>query len=353
MRNILTIVTAGLAIIAGVTPSFAARRASYQAKVSPKFPAVAQTGSIAVLNFNGRDGEAFSGTLTAALQAVRIDGKAVFDVKTMDSMNYRSTADVSRAEVAAAIRLGQKLGVRAVFTGAVTSASTSNSNFTREDRFCAQSKKIFSCERWETRRTPCTTVVGQYAVAPRAIRVDNGSVIYSETITSRGEYTVCEGQLQKASISTSGSGEATVTSNAITSPDGLIDAMRTEVAQRVRLDVAPYYRTITVNFMNRTGQLSKPDNAQFQNALEFAEASRLDRTCAIFETLYATEANKSNVSLLYNMGVCQEVLVPEDLSAALPYYARADQLLTRPDKLVSDAFVRTRNAVEAGRGSKP
>jgi TPR repeat protein len=189
-------------------------------------------------------------------------------------------------------------------------------------------------------------------VSPRVIRVDNGSVIYSQTITSQGEYTICEGQLQKASVSTTGAGETTVNTNAVSTPEGLIGTMRAEAAQKVRLDVAPFYRTITVNFMNRSGKFAKPDADQFQNALEFAEASRLDRTCAIFETLHANPANQTNVSLLYNMGVCQEVLVPEDLSAALPYYAKADQLLTRPDKLVSDAFVRTRNAVEASRGTR-
>lgn len=352
MRKVLTIMTAGIAVIALAAPGLAARRASYQAKVAPRFPAVASLGSIGVLNFNGRDGESFAASLTAALQSARIDGQGVFTVKTMDSMNYRSSSDVSRAEVAAAIRLGQKLGVRAVFTGTVTTASTASSNFTREDRVCVKSKKIFKCEQWDNRRTPCTTVTGQYAVAPRVIRVDNGAVVYSQTITSQGEYTICEGQLQKALVRTVGAGETTENTSAISTPEGLIGAMRAEVAQRVRLDVAPFYRTITVNFMNRGGQFSKPDAAQFQNALEFAEASRLDRTCAIFETLHANPANQTNVSLLYNMGVCQEVLVPEDLSAALPYYARADQLLTRPNKLVSDAFIRTRNAVEVSRGSR-
>ena len=113
--------------------------------------------------------------------------------------------------------------------------------------------------------------------------------------------------------------------------------------------VAPYNKDIEVALKDKAGTFSKPDGTQFENAVAFANAGRMDRACSTFETLYAGEANKGNISLLYNMGVCQEVLLPDEPAAALEYYAKADQLLSRPDKLVSDAYVRMKGMVGQSR----
>lgn len=328
-------------------PLIAAKSANYAVKVNPKFPGLVEVGTIGVLNFNGQDGSGFADALAAALQSAQMDGRPVFQVKTLDSMNYRSTADLSKAEVAAAIRLGQKLGVGVVLTGSVASASVRSENYTNQESVCLKSKGLFKCEQSGVKNVPCTRVSGQYSVAPRAIRVANGALIYSRSVASEGEYRICNGQLVGAPVNLFGIGSKPKEAP-VSTPEGLLQKLRTEAAQKILLDVAPSVRNITVSFMDKSGKFAKPDGEQFDNALAFAGAARLDRACAIFETIYVGE-NQSNVSLLYNMGACQEVLVPEDPAAALAYYAKADQALSRPNKQVSEAFMRVRAAVEASR----
>jgi hypothetical protein len=194
-------------------------------------------------------------------------------------------------------------------------------------------------------------VIGQYSVTPRAVKVEGGAIIYSQTVSSQGEYTICDGKLESnASLGDLFGGLFGKKKNdgekkpEVASPDALLNALRSDVADKIRMDVAPYNRSITVTFMDKQGKLSKPDNEQFSNAIAFAGAGRLDRACAIFETLFV-DPNKSNVAILYNMGACQEVLLPDDPSAALEYYSKADQLLSKPNKLVSEAYLRTKAAV--------
>ncbi|WP_156420521.1 hypothetical protein [Sphingopyxis sp. HIX] len=356
-------VAMGLGLVAAcgaAVPALAQKTATYEARFEPKFGGISDQESIAVLNFNGKDGDIFASTLAGVLQSAQLDGRSLFVVKTLDSMNYRSGTDISRAEVAQAIRQGEKLGVKIVFTGTVSAASITTTNFNREETVCAESSGFLKCKRQTTRKIPCSKVVGQYTVTPRAMRVSNGQVVYSQTASAQGEYTICEGQLQSnASLGDvfgglfGGKKKDGEMKPEISSPDGLLGALRAEAAEKIRLDIAPYNRSVTVTFMDKVGKFSKAENEQFAGALAFAGAGRLDRTCALFETLYAQPHNQNNISVLYNMGACQEVLLPEEPGAALAYYAKADQLLTKPNKLISDAFLRTKAAVGRDRSLAP
>jgi hypothetical protein len=342
------------ALVLGGTTAALAKGVAYSARYKAKYPAVADGGSIAVVNFNGKDGDNFADALASELQSAELDGAPIFQVKTIDSMNYRSTGDISKAEVATAIRTGQKLGVRTVFTGTVSSASVNSTNYTKEESVCTESAGLFKCKKTETRQIPCNKVVGQYTVTPRAIRVENGSVIFAETISTQGEYSVCNGQLQgNASLSDLfgglfGKKSATPAPPPVASPDALLAKLRQDATGAIRRMVAPYNKTVNVTLKEKATGLTKPENQQFANAIAFANVGRMDRACGIFETL-STDANKANVALLYNLGVCQEVLLPDEPAAALEYYSKADQLLDKPDKLVSDAYVRMKAMVGQSR----
>jgi hypothetical protein len=348
--------TYGLALVAaclvGVPIVAEAKKISYQARYKAKYPAVAEGKTVGVLNFDGADGSNFGAALSAQLQSASLDEQPLFAVKTLDSMNYVSDGSISKAEVAAALRLGQKLGVKTIFTGTVMSASTTKTDYTREDSVCADSDGLFKCKRLETRRVPCTKVVGQYSVSPRAIAVPSGTVTYSEVISRQGEYSTCNGQLQSGNINFLGLnlGGKKQTPADVTSPDALLNRLRTEAAVLVRQQVAPYNQPLDVELKETAKGLAKPEAEQFSNAIAFGNAARMDRACSIFETLGANPANANNVNLLYNLGVCQEVLLPDEPGAALEYYAKADQFLSKPDKMVSDAYLRTKKLVGEKRG---
>lgn len=348
------IAVAVVCVLAG--PAGADKVARYEARMAAKYPAVAAARNVGVLNFNGKDGENFTAALVSALQSATLDGAPQFSVKTMESMNFRSADAMSKAEVAAAIRQGQKLDVAVVFTGSTTTVSVTQASFNKQEQVCGGGGiPLLSCKNPRTQNVPCQKVTGQYSVSPRAIRVDTGAVIYSEPVTAKGEYEVCNGQVQDGGNIFDklpfGKKKEQPAEPAPTTPDALLDKLRRDAAQTVRQQVAPYNRSVTVALKEKAPGLSKGDAAQFAGAMEFAGAGRMDRACSIFATLN-TGANAQNVPLLYNLGVCQEVLLPDRPAAALEYYAKADQLLTKPDKLVSDAYLRTKNMVGQSRGLK-
>ena len=351
MRGVIGGMAAAACLLA--MPAGADKVARYEARMAAKYPAVAAARNVGVLNFNGKDGENFTAALVSALQSATLDGAPQFSVKTMESMNFRSAEAMSKAEVAAAIRQGQKLAVAVVFTGATTTVSVNQSSFNKQEQVCGSGIPLLGCKNPRTQNVPCQTVIGQYSVAPRAIRVDTGAVIYSEPVTAKGEYQICNGQVQSSgSIFDVFKGKKDQVAEApVTTPDALLDKLRRDAAQAIRQQVAPYNRSVTVALKERAPGLSKPDTAQFAGAVEFAGAGRMARACSIFETMNAG-ANTQNVALLYNLGVCQEVLLPDRPAAALEYYAKADQLLTKPDKLISEAYLRTKNMVGQSRGLK-
>lgn len=341
--------TLGLVLIAPV--ALAQKDVKYDARFRAKYPAVSSVGTIGILGFNGNDGGNFTAALTAQLQGAQIDGSPIFQIKTLDSLNFKTDTAISKAEVAAAIRLGQKLGVKLVFTGIVSSATLRQAEFYKEETECVESTGFLKpCKRSQTKRTPCQKVTGQYTVSPQAIRVDTGAVVYSEMVSSQGEYSICNGTLQGEPGNLFGlfGRKDKNALPAISTPEALLDRLRNEAAALIRQQVAPYTRTVSVTMKNKAAGLSKVDAKNFDGGVAFANAGRMDRACSIFETLHV-DPNKANVALLYNLGVCQEVLLPDEPGAALEYYAKADQLLSRPDKLVSAAYVRTKAMVGESR----
>lgn len=350
--------------LAGVAPAQAADTIRYEGRFAAKFPEAAKLTNIGVLVFTGPDGGNFSGSLASELQSATLDGQPVFSVKTMEGLTGDGKPPTTKpgVEVAAAIRAGNRLGVQAVYIGEVTTAKISKVDRTEQRSYCAEPDGFLKCKRQATRNITCTRVVADYAVNPRALNVASGAVVYSQVITDQGAYDVCDGQAvavnQTLGEAWRGLGQQlkSMTSSApstgetqVLTEDALMQQVRRRVAEKIRRQVAPYNQVVNVTFKRKAPELPKTDQERFKSAAEFSDIGRLDRACGIWETMSASPAAASSVSLLYNLGVCQEALLPDDPNAALEYYAKADQLLSKPDKLVSDAYVRTKRMVDAQR----
>ena len=68
----------------------------------------------------------------------------------------------------------------------------------------------------------------------------------------------------------------------------------------------------------------------------------------MFQEIYASEQNQKSMILNYNLGVCNEALLPDDPSTAFDFYNKADLLLSKPNKEVSAALLRTKELVQQG-----
>nr|WP_295660325.1 hypothetical protein [Polymorphobacter sp.] len=331
-----------LALVA-LTPSLARADVpiEYQARIEPRFPGVAALGTVAIAPFTGTDGKEFAAALRAELQSAEVEGRAFYTIRNIDDAAKPETA-------AAAIKAGQAAGVAAVFFGAVAKAVIDKTEFKQDQSRCVESG-VLHCAKGETVQIPCTRYAGTYIVTPAVHVVADAKVFYTETVTVLRGFSTCS-ETPVLSGFDKVLAKMTEIKHAndvvITSPEQLLLRLRSDAAIEVRKHLTPTAKVIKVTFKDQARDLTKPDQEQFRSAAQFARAKRLDRACGIFETLN-TPDKANNVALLYNLGVCQEALEPDRPAAALEYYAKADQRTTTPDRLVSEAFLRTKALVDA------
>ncbi len=319
MRNYILLL---MAAIMSLSPTQGyAKKITYNARISAKFPIAPNNEPISVYSFSGEDGPEFADILTSTLKTADLDGQPVLNVQA------------GNAEIGIA--------------GAILDTSVYTSNFTREEKECVNWKKFLKCEQWEKKYLSCQKVTGTYSATPKAIRLRDKKLLFSQNVKIQGEYTTCEGQ-QVSGKSFFGPTDEDAKSLEASTPSGLRDELRAQVAQRIRELVAPYNKLVKVKLMEKADNISKASAAQYKSGLAFADAtpSRLDRACSIFQEIYASENNRNSVALTYNMGVCNEILLPDDPSAALDFYNKADQLLKAPDKDVSTALARAKEMTQ-------
>lgn len=356
--------------LAASSPSLA-QKTTYDAKYPAKFPEASKYTKVAILPFRGTDGEVFSIALAGTLQSALFDGSNYFEVKTLDGLNYtapKGGAAAASTETSKAITLGQKLGVQAVVVGEVVGAAFTRTDYTEQRTRCAQGgKKFLSCDVSENYTVQCKKTTLNYSVVPRMIAINNSRVVYSETVSVQDYYDQCNGELKSkpedtswkdigcsfvaifGGCKTNNDPDAVRKKIPVSTDEGLIAAVREKVAEDIRRSVAPFNFKTKVEFMSKAPDLPKDLQKKFASASEFAKANRLDRACSDWESM-GKGLETGSISLLYNLGVCQEALVPEDPAAALAYFVKADQSTSKPDKLINKALDRARKMLDRQKG---
>ncbi|MBC7505385.1 MAG: hypothetical protein H7267_06640, partial [Sandarakinorhabdus sp.] len=249
-----------------------------------------------------------------------------------------------------------KLDVKGVYNGSVTLAKVTRTDRQEQSNECADGN---DCKQKVVRTITCTRVVLDYAVNARIVNVATKANVYAKTHVAQDGYDICNGKGQEIVVKENKGWAVSFAEKLTGTPkkdgfvmefndEALYQRVRLNIAQKIRKDVAPFNQDVTVEFKRRASELPKPDQVTFESAIPFSKAGRLDRACSIWE-LMETGAAATSVSLLYNLGACQEALVPENPSAALEYYVKADQLLSKPDKLVTEALLRAKKMVDGQR----
>lgn len=298
----------------------ASKQVAVQARFPAAYPEAARIQKISVLEFQGPDGMAFSNQLTSELKSANLDGQLIFSVISQDVIragsSIRSTAGARN--LTAAMSYGRRLGVQGVYYG-VVSPMTVQSRSWQEDRTkCLEYKSFLKCKREQKSRVNCYEQLATYTAQPKLVNVQTGSVVYTESVTSAVKNQYCTDKGRQYSNAE------------------LAAHLRTDVAKKVRRKVAPYNAIFNVKLKNDTKGLSAPAVEKFNSGLAFSEAGQMDRACAIWQELSAVSPeSNNNISLLYNLGVCAEVVA--DYDRAIELYSRADAMLTTPDQVVSGA----------------
>ena len=346
----------GLALLAAAVPAQGFEDATYKGRFAAQFFEAGQSRTISVLPFAGADGDNFAKALVGEMRAIQLNDDQWYTVKAPDSIDKGQAHAVATAgdDTNGAVAIGKKLGVLGLYTGTVQQARISRTDRNEVTTECADGT---DCKSKTPRTIVCTRVVLEYAVAARIINVASGTIIYAKNHAAQDGYDLCNGKGQEIKVEEN-KGWATSFAEKLTggpkkagfavefTEDALFQRLRANIAQKIRADIAPNNKPVSVEFKRRASELPKPQQVIFESGTPFIKAERLDRACSIWDVMQSDPAAATSISLLYNLGVCQEALVPENPSAALEYYVKADQLTIKPDKLVSAALLRAKDMVE-------
>jgi hypothetical protein len=179
----------------------------------------------------------------------------------------------------------------------------------------------------------------------KATNLSDSRLIFSQNVQQQGEYATCaDGDGEKTKYS--GTVLAKDPGQGASTPSELLEKLRVRSAQSIRELVAPYNQIVTVEFMRGTQGLSKGAVKTYKSGMDFISAGRLDRGCSMLQEVHSSEENAQSVVLNYNLGVCNEALLPDDPTIAFDFYNKDDQLLSKPNKDVSVALTRMKELIK-------
>lgn len=292
-------------------------------------PDVASLRTIAVLDFGGRDGAAFTNMVRSELSNATLDGQAYFNVVSDDELVSRSGVgrfDGSAGDITAILQYGRNAGVDAVYFGEVDTFTVQETRTgPKQRKHCTEYEGILNCKTEIEYTVQCFRVDANYGATPQVININTGQVAYSERLAGHSKHTYCIDSYKNEGRDRS--------------DEYLLGDARTKVVKNLRRAVAPYNARMEVDLKTEAPTLSAERQAVFDSALEFAQAGRMDRACALYEQA-SDMGEQTDIALLYNLAVCAEVA--GDWRYAVETYQYIDSQLTAPDKQVFEALERSR-----------
>jgi hypothetical protein len=295
---------------------------------SPKVTSMATYQVVAVAGFTGRQGDQLTREIESAIQSAAIGGvrslrvvpkEAVVSGLRNRNFSLDNALDVARAHRADAIVYGE-----------VTTAESRDSTERKTETQCVEAKKssnvlkqMFGCERSQEVSYTCTTRKAEFSFFLRMYDVARRELILAEPITGAVETTACKDQALPSGQEVLAAAYA----NAMRNARALM--LPTEIVTRVEL-LAP-------DDVLKRGETRK----NFESALEFAKAARMDRACDLFRNAF--ESEKQSVALTYNVGVCEEA--GREAWKAYELYQAADKLTSKPVEQIGVALKRTQGSL--------
>ena len=226
------------------------------------------------------------------------------------------------------VSVGRGLGVDAMLLITGANTSTRRSDTTEERYGCSVDTKLFRLcpkERQTKHQVSCTQTEGLAAVRMRVVRVADGKVLFSDSVTGRSSHRRCSDEDGMAHAD----------------PQVLTTAATSAARDAVMRTIAPSYEQRPLDMVTADNSLPPSNREAFDAALQFAKARRTDEACRRFEELYLDF--KESAALTFNTGFCYEIR--GDLLKASQAYRRASELRNVPDSQIDRRLAQVETAI--------
>jgi hypothetical protein len=262
----------------------------------------AQVGSLVVERFGGRDGRELSFALEGVLAEVTVYGQPYFKLVV-----ERSTAPAD-----------------ALLSG-IANAQVQNQPVEENRKECVERDGNNKCIREEQVKIRCNRRIVSLNPSLRLARIDDGAIVYQRQIYKSDQVVICPDREPGRSL-----------------PD-TVSLLVEQVADEVRADIAPVFRSDAIRVLEGRKGLDKDQSNRFKDALK-ATFRDPGQACSIWQALDTEVPGQSSV--VFNLALCAEQR--GELDEALTRYRQAQTLLPR-EPAIRAAFDRiaARQAAEA------
>lgn len=262
----------------------------------------AEVGSLVVERFGGRDGAELSFALEGVLNEVVVYGQPYFKV-----VAERSSAPAD-----------------AVLSGIAT-AQVQNQPVEENRKECVERDGNDKCIREEQVKIRCNRRIVSLNPSLRMARIDDGAIVYQRQLYKSDQVVICPDRQASRSL-----------------PD-TVSLLVEQVADEVRGDIAPVFRSDSIRVLEGRKGLDKEQSNRFKDALK-ATFRNPDQACSIWAALDSEVPGQSSV--VFNLALCAEQR--GELDEALTRYRQAQTLLPR-EPAIRAAYDRigARQAAEA------
>ncbi|MEL7318182.1 MAG: tetratricopeptide repeat protein [Pseudomonadota bacterium] len=293
LRN-LTRIGAGLAAALALAPAAHAETLDIEAVYAANIDLPGDIETIVIDTLQGEIGPDAEIAIQVTLGSAALDGLLYYRVLRADAPMTGGTVTIGDQE-----SVRSAIAPDAILSGVVRADIIERQLDPRMRSECVERDDKDRCVRREEFPIPCREMTVQ--LMPRlSLTDDAGQQLYvnNEALSQRVRF--CRND------------------NVIPSAFDISDALIDEMAQNIRLDLAPIKRSEGIRIMESRKDLARGDRDAFRDAVRLTKSDQA-ASCDGFASL--EERNPTQVSVLFNIGLCHEAA--GELDEAKGYYTRA------------------------------
>lgn len=299
---------------------------------------------IAVAKFKN-DTVGLAGKIEANLANATVDGKKYFTVVNRQQMNKilaeQKLQSSEMIDPSTASKIGKLIGVQAMITGEVASATGTMGSYLQDRKECLRYYKDGSgCAQWHFYKVRCHTTTATVSANMSIIDVETAAVLYGDSYNKTYSADSCKaGQTTLAGLLTFDTGP-----KQILSKNQAINKLTEYIAHDFALKLVPHYVTLNVNLLEDLDfDANDAQKKRFEYALKYINAGRAKKAEKMLQQLL-DEVDGNSAVIAYDLGVVKEAL--GKLDEAQKLYQLADDKTIEPVEEINQAILRIQSAIE-------
>ena len=341
MKNVYKLVLATTA--AAVLMSGCAQKVRIKALQPAEVGEMASKKKVAVSKFR-KDTVGLSGKIESEIAKQKLDNKKYFTILSRKDMaKVIAEQKLQSSELMderTSSRVGKLIGAQAIINGEITSANAESGSYNEAREKCLSYYKDGTCARIKNYYVKCNTTQATVSAAINIVGIEQGNIIYGDTITKEYSADSCKGGSAMGGLISIVNAKP----RQILSKSQAKNRLASQIASEFVYKLTPNYVYFSVTLIEKIEleNVTEKQEAKFSATLEYIKAGRYDKAKQLLESLMEAVDGQS-YAVAYVYGVVNEAT--GDFDKAKELYTVADGLTIKPVDEINAAMLRIDNLI--------